>query len=360
MTEKLIQLINREIKEENEPKDTAVLVRVLCLADILFLTVNAIFIFTTYGVAAGTVCLAMTLLMWAVLLSSYKVKMSTLVYLYYIALVLNVATLVYLVGLSYMFQAQLYVVFIMFFYRAAGTHRERILSVVVSFCIVLCFILYISKYGPYYDVISYDNVLSVLWCTLYITVKSSLFALFFRKKFSASEEKIIKYSKRLEMLATTDPLTKLQNRRGILKYIEDYLAETKNVTSQMTIVIGDIDFFKHINDTHGHEAGDYVLETLAKIMNDFMDGKGIVARWGGEEFLFCLEGINGDYAFEEISKLLHLVERYEFVYDGTQIGVTMTFGVEEYDDYMGIDKVISKADEKLYMGKKQGRNRVIY
>ena len=95
-------------------------------------------------------------------------------------------------------------------------------------------------------------------------------------------------------------------------------------------------------------------------MNEFMDGKGLVARWGGEEFLFTFEGINGDYAFEETSKLLHLVEKYEFSYEGTPINVTMTFGVEEYDEFVGIDKVISKADEKLYMGKNQGRNRVIY
>ena len=128
----------------------------------------------------------------------------------------------------------------------------------------------------------------------------------------------------------------------------------------LTVAIGDIDFFKHINDTYGHDAGDYVLETIAKIMNEFMESKGMVARWGGEEFLFSFENINGDYAFEEMSKLLHLIERYEFSFNGTPIKVTMTFGLEEYDDNLGVDKVISKADEKLYMGKEQGRNRVIY
>ena len=61
-----------------------------------------------------------------------------------------------------------------------------------------------------------------------------------------------------------------------------------------------------------------------------------------------------------MSKLLHVIERYLFTYDGTDINVTMTFGIEEYDEREGLDRVISKADEKLYMGKTQGRDRVIY
>jgi len=359
--EKIVNLINKEINEENEPKDTAVLIRVLCLVDIFFLTIHSLFVFANHGVTWGCVCLAMTLLMWLTLGVSYVMKMKHLVYLYYLSLTFNVVILVMLFGLSYMFQAQLYVIFLVFFYRAAGMSVERTGSVVFSTAILLCLIYMIGSRGHIIDVSAYNSAVLTWVCTLYIILKSSTIAMFFRKKFSASEEKIIKYSKRLEMLATTDPLTKLQNRRGMLKHIENFTSEQISRTnSLLTIGIGDIDFFKHINDTYGHDAGDYVLETLAKLMNEFMDGKGTVARWGGEEFLFTFESINGDYAFEEISKLLHLIERYEFSFEGTPIKVTMTFGLEEHDDNIGIDRVISKADEKLYMGKEQGRNRVIY
>ena len=80
----------------------------------------------------------------------------------------------------------------------------------------------------------------------------------------------------------------------------------------------------------------------------------------GEEFLFSFENINGDFAFESLNKLLHILQRYEFSYNGIDFKVTMTFGVEEYDNISGIEKTISKADEKLYMGKEAGRDRVIF
>jgi len=353
--------INREIREENEPKETAVMIRVLCLVDFLFLTINSIVVLEKFGPSVACVAFGLDLLMIIAFGMSYYVKMYVLVYVYYLAIVLNVAVLVLFFGLSYMFQAQLYIIFMIFFYRAAGNVRERIVAVVLSIILVLSLIFYVGVNGHVIQVSPYGNSFVTIYCTLYVMAKSSVFAFFFRKKFSASEEKIIRYSKRLEMLATTDPLTKLQNRRGMLNHIEETTKKlTSSNTGLLTLVIGDIDLFKSINDTYGHEAGDYVLETLAKIMNEFMDNKGMVARWGGEEFLFSFEGINGDYAFEETSRLLHLIEKYEFSYEGTPIKVTMTFGIEEFDSQIGIDKVISKADEKLYMGKKQGRNRVIY
>lgn len=358
---KVKSLINREIKEENEPKDTAVCIRVLCLIDIFYLTCFAISVFVINGVEAGLCAIGLTCLIWVTLVLSYYLKMNRLVYVYFFSLAFAVMVLVFMFGLSYMFQAQLYVLFLIFFYRAAGKSSERIGSVILSTVLLLFAITHVGKYGHVISVDAYGISIVTWLCTFYIISKSFAIGYFFKRKFSASEEKIIRYSQRLEMLATTDPLTKLQNRRGMITHIEKFVEKMgAGNQSLLTICIGDIDFFKHINDTYGHDAGDYVLETLAKIMNEFMEGKGMVARWGGEEFLFSLEGINGDYGFEEISKLLHLVERYEFSFEGTPLKVTMTFGIEEYDDNVGIDCVISKADEKLYMGKTQGRNRVIY
>ena len=360
MISKIHAFINKEIREENEPKETAVLIRVLCIIDVIFLTINAIITGITYGPQVGGMACLLMLLIAGVFALSYKISMCSLIKLYYVALSINCIVLVYLLGLSFMYQAQFYVLFIVFFYRAAGTSKDRVISVLVSAVILISLIFYNRANGSYIPVdLSKLNVLT-FFCTGYVLAKTTCFAYFFRKKFSASEEKIIKYSKKLEMLATTDPLTKLQNRRGMIKHIEEYAETMSDEQGLLTIAIGDIDFFKHINDTYGHDAGDYVLETLAKIMNEFMEDKGMVARWGGEEFLFSLENINGDYAFEEISKLLHLIERYEFSFEGTPIKVTMTFGLEEFDDNIGIDKVITKADEKLYLGKEQGRNRVIY
>lgn len=360
MIEKIRALINKEIKEENEPKETAVLVRMLCLIDALAFTVTSVILFMTYGVAAGVMTLGAAALMLIVFVASYRISMRGLVYLYCLSLTVNIVAFVLHLGLAFVFQAQFYVLFMVFFYRAAGKKAERVSSVLISALVLMSLTFYSRANGSILPVeLSEMNVMTFIG-TSYILTKSACIAFFFRVKFSASEEKIIRYSKKLEMLATTDPLTKLQNRRGMISHIEEFAGHIEASGGLLTVAIGDIDYFKHINDTYGHDAGDYVLETLAKIMNEFIEGKGMVARWGGEEFLFSLENINGDYAFEEMSKLLHLIERYEFSFEGTPIKVTMTFGLEEYDDNLGIDKVITKADEKLYMGKEQGRNRVIY
>lgn len=360
MLDKVVALLNKEIKEENEPKETAVLIRVLCLIDIVFLTINTVHCFVLYGPIAGVKALLIACLMVLTFVASYMMKMSPLIYLYYFMITINVVVLTALFGLWLAFQAQMYVVFAVFFYRGAGNKTERIASVFISEAVAIGIFLYVGSHGAVYAGSQSPQLLSTCFSTLYVVSKSAAIAYFFRLKFSASEEKILKYSRKLERLATTDPLTKLQNRRGMINHIEELVSGNQTAGNMLTVAIGDIDFFKHINDTYGHDAGDYVLETIAKIMNEFMESKGMVARWGGEEFLFSFENINGDYAFEEMSKLLHLIERYEFSFNGTPIKVTMTFGLEEYDDNLGVDKVISKADEKLYMGKEQGRNRVIY
>lgn len=357
---KIANLINREINEQNEPKETAVLIRVLCLVDIFYLSINAILSTIQFGAKIGLIDFALLIPLVITFIRSYSIKMSSLIYLYYFSAAFNLVVLVLLMGLEFMFQMHFCVLFMMFFYRAAGKKSERIISVFVSGIIMVSLTFYIRGHGALLDIDLSRAQFFTFFCSAYIFTVSAVIAYYFRKKFSASEEKIIRYSKKLEMLATTDPLTKLQNRRGMLKHIEEYTCEIGTNDKLLTVAIGDIDFFKKINDTYGHEAGDYVLETLAKIMNEFMENKGMVARWGGEEFLFTFEGINGDYAFEEMTRLLNLIDKYEFSYEGTLISVTMTFGVEEYDDGIGVDRVIGKADEKLYMGKEQGRNRVIY
>ena len=122
----------------------------------------------------------------------------------------------------------------------------------------------------------------------------------------------------------------------------------------------DIDNFKHVNDTYGHDCGDYVLKTIAGIFNTDMENKGFVCRWGGEEFLFVFTSMNGDEAFIELNGLREQVERFKFMFKGNEFNLTMTFGVDEFSNNIPIDEVIKAADEKLYMGKEGGRNQVVY
>lgn len=181
-----------------------------------------------------------------------------------------------------------------------------------------------------------------------------------------AEGKLAKANRKLNALAETDPLTRLPNRRFVLRHISECVHRSPDPICP-TIAIGDIDFFKKVNDTYGHEAGDRVLEVLSELFRKAMEPHGVCARWGGEEFLFFFEHLNLDHAHMVLSDLLAQVRQTVIPFDNVKIQVTLTFGVEdavldartEEEITRQIDDVIQRADEKLYMGKEHGRNQIV-
>lgn len=175
------------------------------------------------------------------------------------------------------------------------------------------------------------------------------------------EHKLIEYNNELHRLANKDALTQLENRRSINDYLKHAVSEYESgVRDTLSIAIGDIDFFKKINDIYGHTSGDTVLTKLGNILQEFMKGKGKVGRWGGEEFMFIFDHMNGDDAALELNKLLRQIRMTEFICEDFHIRITMTMGLSEYSAMTGLKKTIQEADEKLYIGKREGRNRIIF
>lgn len=172
-----------------------------------------------------------------------------------------------------------------------------------------------------------------------------------------TENKILKYNKELQMIASTDPLTKLWNRYRMFEFVSDFLKDKARFCS---ICLCDIDFFKKINDTYGHEAGDKVLVTLADIFREGMNMQGAVARWGGEEFLLFFEDVNGDDALMRLSEIRQKIKNTVVEYDDKKISFTMTFGLVEYDKELTLDGNIKIADDRLYKGKNAGRDQIVY
>jgi len=158
--------------------------------------------------------------------------------------------------------------------------------------------------------------------------------------------------------AGTDPLTGLPNRRAMIEMIENVFAK-KNGES-FSIAIADIDFFKKVNDTYGHSCGDYTLVKLTELFLEHSVGRYRVCRWGGEEFCFFIPGMNIDEAAVVMKDLCFSVENMKLNYEGKEFSITLTIGVEEYDFSSPLDKLLEAADQKLYMGKKQGRNQVVF
>lgn len=159
-----------------------------------------------------------------------------------------------------------------------------------------------------------------------------------------------------------DKLTSLKNRMGFYSdYKNNYsklLADTVN-QQKVSMFICDIDFFKKVNDTYGHNAGDAVLRHVADIFSrnsNICDG---VYRWGGEEFIVILPDICLNEAADIAENMRKLIEDSVCHFEGIDIKVTMSFGCEELDPMKSVDNNIKEADAKLYKAKESGRNIVI-
>ena len=157
--------------------------------------------------------------------------------------------------------------------------------------------------------------------------------------------------------AGTDALTGLPNRRSIIEQIEAHYQNNGN--EPFCVAIADIDFFKKVNDTYGHNCGDYTLVKLTELFVEHSLGRYTVCRWGGEEFCFFIPGKNLDEAGSLMTDLAFAVEKMKLNYEDHEFSITITIGVEEYDFASPLEDLLSAADEKLYMGKNAGRNRVV-
>lgn len=166
------------------------------------------------------------------------------------------------------------------------------------------------------------------------------------------------YNKELRQQALTDPLTTLYNRRKMEEILNNHM--TANPDGNFCIAIGDIDFFKKINDTYGHNCGDQVLSSLAALFKEKTLGIGHVCRWGGEEFLFFIPDTNLDDANTLMNDIRISVGKCAITYKELTIHVTMTFGIEENDFHSSLTELVKHADDKLYYGKTHGRNTVIF
>ena len=163
----------------------------------------------------------------------------------------------------------------------------------------------------------------------------------------------------LRALVEQDALTGLNNRRYADKQLHHLIAQNHSAADCFTIAIGDIDFFKKVNDTYGHEAGDVVLKGVSELIRKHMKDCGYAARWGGEEFLFVFEDLSYKRSVEKLQQFLDELRETTFLYKDTPIQVTMTLGVAicNFNDNLNI--LLKTADDKLYKGKLEGRNRIV-
>ncbi|MBQ2100043.1 MAG: GGDEF domain-containing protein [Lachnospiraceae bacterium] len=227
----------------------------------------------------------------------------------------------------------------------------------VSFVIAGLYLLctgYVALFGPIYD--RNQKYAAIFWILNALIVFG--FLIFYSHYMI---NMVIESQQRLIEMAQVDQLTKLYNRHYMKGRLKE-LAKAKHAF----LAMADVDDFKKINDTYGHNAGDDVLKAVSELMKQVCKGCEI-ARWGGEEFLIVTNEniitdgiITSDIIIKLLEELRAQVEAHPITVDDQLIKMTVTIGLTEHQEGQRVDDWVNAADEKLYQGKHQGKNQLIY
>jgi diguanylate cyclase (GGDEF)-like protein/PAS domain S-box-containing protein len=159
----------------------------------------------------------------------------------------------------------------------------------------------------------------------------------------------------ISLMATTDALTGIANRRELNRQLEKEIERSKRYGVPLSLIMYDIDYFKRVNDTFGHDAGDRVLQTLTALVKSNIRTVDIVARWGGEEFMILMPQSDAEAAGDAAEKLRQKIVEHPF----EQVGnLTVSFGVTAFTSDDDLNVFLKRVDDALYHAKENGRNRV--
>ena len=175
------------------------------------------------------------------------------------------------------------------------------------------------------------------------------------------ERELVEINEKLRYMSQTDGLTGLDNRRHLNERIEEMFAHAMRLEEPFGLVMCDIDKFKSVNDTYGHQAGDEVLKQFASILKEEAREIDHVGRYGGEEFMLLLPGATLQDAAHFAERVRKRVEGHTFTFPGGTLTRTVSFGVSgwPHPKIVECDALVRTADDALYVAKERGRNRVI-
>ena len=163
----------------------------------------------------------------------------------------------------------------------------------------------------------------------------------------------------LEKESNIDPLTKLYNKRALLKDMDSILEYGKDKKLDLSIIIFDLDDFKNINDTYGHIAGDKTLIYIGKVLKNNLRKEVKVYRFGGEEFVVVLNRTEIDEAAKIANRILKTINESKLIYKNNTIQITLSGGITDHRVGDTTDSIIERADRALYEAKTTGKNKVV-
>jgi|GEM_PF-3805637 len=227
------------------------------------------------------------------------------------------------------------------------------------FCILIrnlitytAFMLLIHFTGSHLNIYTFINFTSFVL----ISCVSSIFAYNNQRRLFIERSNAYQANQQLEILSNTDQLTGLCNRRRIDKELENEISNSGITGDPLSIVLFDIDFFKDVNDTHGHITGDKVLVEMAALLEKNLRPTDVAGRWGGEEFIVICKGTTQSDAKVIAERLRSTIENHVF-FEG--VSLTISLGIADVHPNFRVRDALMQADKALYQAKQNGRNQTV-
>lgn len=356
---KFKNFIEKDTISENESKKLIVVIRILILSIIFYFVINAVLCSVTFSMSATLLYVVFAVSFVGIFYMSYHLNSMSIFAIFSFGMIAWICILVHYMGWNIGVQHFLMVMLVLCFFSTYKHYAGKI-AIAVFLCAfrMLLFFIYHSRVSeillPAVAENSFQciNSITIFWCI-------SVIAYTFSNDTQQLEGKLVEYNNKLMIQANTDILTGLFNRRRGMEYMEE-LSQSSSNGIGFSLCICDIDFFKKVNDNYGHDIGDEVLIGISKVFRKEIQKGNFAARWGGEEFLLLFPSCNGDDAFIKLEAIRNEIKKLEFVAGNTIFTITMTFGLTEYDFNNGLKATIKEADEKLYIGKEKGRDRIVF
>lgn len=353
----LWQFICKDTGSRNESAKLIIVTRLLILVMVLYSIVHIAFGLLTQD-ADATLFAAVSLVLFSIVLvvSYHFATFTTFCCLNLLILGWIITTVIYF-GWNIGVQHFLITLLIFCFFSRYGHESLKLLYVCFLFAVRISLYYYTQHHAPLLVMDHAASHVMQVVNTTAIFISITLIVLIFSHDSQMLEGKLIEYNEQLMKQANTDTLTGLSNRRSTTAYLSDLL---RNPETPISICLCDIDLFKRVNDTYGHEMGDVVLKRVASLFRTHLPSDCFVSRWGGEEFLLIFPTQNGDDARIALTTLSKEIKSCVFRCEEQSFSISMTFGLVEYDYVSDLDTLIKEADDKLYYGKEHGRDQIVY
>lgn len=353
----ICEYIHKDTGRKNESSKLIVVIRLLILFMAVYSLINCIFIALTRNFGALAFAIAsLILFIFAFVCSYHWSSFTSYCALNIYALAWTIASIVCF-GWNVGVQHFIIMLLVFCFFSKYRHERAKLLYSAALLVLRIYLYYYCQSHQPVFPLgTELADFLQII-NTFFVFLSLAAIAYIFSADSQELEGKLIEYNRQLVKQANTDTLTGLYNRRSTMEYLDSLL---KNRNNQISICLCDIDFFKRVNDTYGHDVGDVVLKKISETFRKELPPDCFVSRWGGEEFLLIFPKLNGDEAVTALERLRQKIKA--IVFDGVieTFSVSLTYGLVEYDYHSDLTTILKEADEKLYLGKESGRDRIIF